>query len=251
MSKILYKVFLLFLLLPRFLFSDEITIVADEWCPYNCVPGSDKPGYVVEIASVIFAKAGHRVIYKTDSWNRTLDGVNKGIYNGAIAATPEELPEGIFSEENLGYYGNSFVVKTGSEWHYEAVSSLEKIRLGVIKDYNYGENINAYIKTSTNISAKSGSDAVKKNLGDLYKGKIDVYLEDHNVAYYESKQIGLEGKIKIAGSEGKPIALFIGFTHKNPNSKRHAQVLSDGIRALRASGKLESILKKYGLSDWK
>ena len=41
-----------------------VVLVADEWCPYNCAPNSDKPGYVVEIAELVFAEAGHTVIYK-------------------------------------------------------------------------------------------------------------------------------------------------------------------------------------------
>jgi len=250
MLKLLLKVPLLFVFHFSLLFADEITIAADEWCPYNCVPGSDKPGYIVEIATLIFAKKGHHVVYKTDSWNRTLKGVQKGIYNGAIAATTEELPNGIFPENNLGFYGNYFVVRAESEWRYESLSSLSNIKLGVIKDYNYGESINNYIQQSPSIFVKSGSDAVKKNLGDLYRGIIDVYLEDNNVANYEAKQLHLEKQIKLAGSEGEPIALYIGFTPKARHSQQYAQILSDGISEIRSSGELEVILAKYGLNDW-
>jgi len=41
------------LLLSLFLISpaiaDTITIRADVWCPYNCEPDSEKPGYMIEI----------------------------------------------------------------------------------------------------------------------------------------------------------------------------------------------------------
>ncbi|MEQ1790535.1 MAG: hypothetical protein ABL857_08835, partial [Rickettsiales bacterium] len=35
-----------------------INIVADEWCPFNCDPESDKPGYVIELAKEIFKPYG-------------------------------------------------------------------------------------------------------------------------------------------------------------------------------------------------
>jgi len=250
MLKCLLKVSLLFVFHLSLVCADEITIVADEWCPYNCVPGSDKPGYVVEIATLVFARKGHHVVYKTESWNRTLIGVRKGVYNGAIAATTEELPEGVFPENNLGFYGNYFVVRADSDWRYESLSSLSNVKLGVIKDYNYGENINSYIQRSPLVFVKSGTDAVKKNLGDLYRGIIDVYLEDHNVANYEAKQLRFEKKLKLAGSEGEPIALYIGFTPQARNSLQYAQILSEGISEIRSSGELEAILAEYGLNDW-
>ena len=44
---------LLLLLLPQQVLSEErpgIVIAADQWCPINCVPGSDRPGFMIEIA---------------------------------------------------------------------------------------------------------------------------------------------------------------------------------------------------------
>lgn len=39
---------------------EVITLVADEWCPYNCVPNSEKPGYAIEIAQEIFNKKKYK-----------------------------------------------------------------------------------------------------------------------------------------------------------------------------------------------
>jgi len=38
------------------LYSNEIILAEDEWCPYSCVPSSNKPGYVEE--GGILAKYG-------------------------------------------------------------------------------------------------------------------------------------------------------------------------------------------------
>jgi len=239
------------LLFPFLLNADEITIVADEWCPYNCAQNSSNPGYIVEIVKLVFARAGHNVIYITDSWNRTLEGVNNGKYAAAIAATPNELPNGIFPKETFGYSGNYFLVKKNLDWRYDSLTSLRNLRLGTIKGYDYGETLNQYFKQAPSVSRKTGIDAVKKNLSELYKGIIDVYVTDQSVAYHEAKQIGLGSQFKIAGSEGKPIALYLGFTPKSYNSKTYADILSQGIIDIRKEGLLAQILTKYGLKDWK
>ena len=56
--------FLLFVLLTASTFSnwDEIILVADEWCPYNCTPGENKQGYIVEIAKHALESEGHKVV---------------------------------------------------------------------------------------------------------------------------------------------------------------------------------------------
>jgi polar amino acid transport system substrate-binding protein len=45
--------------------------------------------------------------------------------------------------------------------------------------------------------------------------------------------------------------VYIAFSPGNPKSQEYAQILSKGIQQLRASGELATILKKYGMSDWK
>lgn len=46
-------------------YADVITLVADEWCPYNCTPDTDHPGFMIEIAQYAFEHAGHTIVYTT------------------------------------------------------------------------------------------------------------------------------------------------------------------------------------------
>ncbi len=50
-------------LCSSYVIADTITIAADNWCPMNCEPESKEPGFMVEIAQSILAKAGHKVVY--------------------------------------------------------------------------------------------------------------------------------------------------------------------------------------------
>lgn len=232
-----------------------ITIVADDWCPYNCVPDSDHPGYAIEAATEIFKKAGYQVKYEYVPWTRAIDGVLDGTYAGAVGAAKGDIPGAIFPEEALGYYGNYLFIRKGDTWRYTGVDSFKNIRLGVIGDYFYTDEINAYIEASKNspqVDAIYGNNAAELNVQKLLDNKIDVYLEDSNIVFYTIEQAGLDKeKLEIAGVIGDPEAFYIAFSPLNPESQKWAEILSNGIRELRESGRLAEILQRYGLKDWK
>lgn len=91
--------------------ADTISIVADEWCPYNCSPESDKPGYMIEIAAAVFQKSGHTVDYKTINWSRAIDKARKGKYTAIVGTTKGDAPDFIFPDQEQGVTTNSFFVK--------------------------------------------------------------------------------------------------------------------------------------------
>ena len=47
------------------------------------------------------------------------------------------------------------------------------------------------------------------------------------------------------------LPVYIGFSPARPESKRYAEMFTQGVRDLRRRMKLAEILKKYGVSDWK
>jgi len=232
-----------------------IRVVGDSWCPYNCAPGSEHPGYVIEIATEIFKKAGYRLNYQTVPWTRSLNGVKDGSYDAAVGAAKGDIPEAIFPEEPIGFVQNSMFVRKGEQWKFTGMDSLKSIRLGVVGDYYYSNEINAYLDAnqgSQYIDVMLGDNVVERSITKLLESKIDVYIEDPNVAYYTAAQMGLDrGKLAIAGELNEPDGIYIAFSPKNPQSARWAAILSQGIKELRQSGRLAEILKWYGVKDWK
>lgn len=74
---------LLALLLTEKSIGDEITLRADEWCPYNCAPDADKKGFMVDIATAVFEEAGHKVDYKLMPWARAVADTKEGKFTAA------------------------------------------------------------------------------------------------------------------------------------------------------------------------
>jgi len=241
--------------------ADTITIKSDEWCPFNCEPGSDSPGYMIEVARIIFQKAGHTLIYESMPWSRSIDQTRKGNIDAIPGASKGEVPDFIFPDEEFGASMTYFFVKKGTSWKYKDVSSLAKVRIGVQDDYEYGEGIDEYIeknKNTTSVQAVKSEDPVSLNLKKLIKGKIDAVPEDKLVFLYNAKKMGVLDQVEEVGviptlnmEDFEATKVYIAFSPANPKSVEYAKLLSNGIKEMRASGELQKILDKYGLADWK
>jgi polar amino acid transport system substrate-binding protein len=251
----------LMVFLPVVMHADTITIKADEWCPFNCEPGSDSPGYMVEVARIIFQKAGHELIYENMPWSRSIDHARKGKIDAIPGATKGEVPDFIFSDEEFGASITYFFVKKGTTWRFTDVGSLESIRIGVQDDYEYGGKIDEYIeknRETIHVQVVKSDDPVALNIKKLIKGNIDACPEDKLVFLYKAKSMGVLDQVEEAGiipvddrEDFEATRIYLAFSPVNPKSAEYAKILSDGIREMRASGELQKILDKYGLKDWK
>lgn len=234
--------------------ADVITLRADEWCPYNCAVDAEKPGYGIEIAKEILAKAGHTLEYKTMAWARALEECRKGTVVAVIGASKEEVPDFVFPDESIGIADNTFAVKAGNAWRYAGPGTLEKIKLGTIQSYGYGGEVGAYIeanlKDKAKIDVNGGDNALELNLKKLAAGRVDAVVDARPVLAYKVQQTGLSDKVELINS-ADPMQNYIAFSPNNSKSAEYAQLISKGIADMRASGRLKKILDQYNVSDWK
>ena len=245
-------VFLIIVLYSSELNSDEITIVADEWLPYNGSPNSDNPGYGIEISTIIFEEVGHTVTYITMPWNRAVQSTRNGDYNAVIGALHEDTPDFLFPEEEFGYSINGFFVSATSNWKFYDLNSLLDQRIGIIKSYSYGEELDFFLQNHTdNTEIIYGENSLEKNIRKLLFGRIDVVIEDRNVINLKLKEMGITKEITLAGLYDKGENVYVSFSPVNPKSSEYTQIFSQGIRKLKDSGELAVILNKYGVVYWK
>jgi polar amino acid transport system substrate-binding protein len=88
-----------------------MTIVADEWCPYNCKPDGEKSGFLIDIARKIFEKHGHGVVYQTMPWEQAINKTRSGDFDALVGAAPEDAPGFIFPKLEQGWPQIQFYVR--------------------------------------------------------------------------------------------------------------------------------------------
>ncbi len=234
--------------------SKTISLRTDIWFPYDGKPGSDKEGFMIDIAREVFEAKGYKIDYQLAPWSRAIKDTRKGKYDGIVGAFKEEAPDFVFPENECGLSTTVFITKKGEKWKYTGVDSLKKAAIGVIKGYSYGEVFDKYIKNnsknSKRIQIAFGADAFKSNSKKLMIGRLTAFVEDKMVAFSSLKKMGMADKVSIAGELFKD-NIYIAFSPNRKTSKKYAKILSDGMVRLRKSGKLKKILSKYGLKDWK
>lgn len=229
--------------------SDTIVIAADPWCPFNCEPGSAKPGFMVELARAVFEPLGHTVTYETVNWSRALVETREGKYNAVFGATASDAEDFVFPTAAQGQSGNGYFVQAGNDWKLESPDSLQDKTIGLIRDYAYGDEIEAQIKQYAKADYASGDDALTTNIKKLVAGRLDIVVEDANVFNYTASELGLLDKTRLEKAvDFGPV--YIAFSPAIATSKTFATQLDSGMAELRANGKLSEILSKYGLADW-
>lgn len=233
---------------------DVITLRADIWEPYNAEPESSKPGYMIEVVKAIFTKAGYTVDYQCKgwTWERSIEEAKNGRIDGIVGAALEDAPDFIFPEETFINQQMTFFVKKGDTWRYKGIASLENINLGVISGYAYDDEVDEYIEKNSgkeNVQAIKNANALELNIKKLEAGRIDATIEDASVFAMKVASLGMNGKFEEAGMAGEAGNITIAFSPAKETSKKYAEILSKGLKEMRASGELKKILDKYGLKE--
>ena len=236
------------LLAPLQAQADTVTLVADNWCPYNCGATDANPGILIEVAKYSLTKAGHTVEYSNVPWARAIEDSRAGKYTGIVGAYKDDAPDFVFPEKGIMPSSNDFFVKSGSTWKFSGITSLDTVSLGAIKDYSYGEAVDTYITANESNPAKvqvaGGDDALTKNIEKLLAGRVDVLIEDAAVMNYELKTASKTGQVVQAGTFGGD-DVHVAFSPANPKAAEFAKAISDGLKELEANGELAKIKAKY------
>ncbi|MBV1877409.1 MAG: transporter substrate-binding domain-containing protein [Pseudomonadales bacterium] len=230
----------------------KITLSADEWCPYNCNQNATKKGYMVELAQAAFEaiKPGqYEIDYINLSWSRSIQQAKAGEIDGIIGALESEA-EGLYIPQLAqGMNINRFYTYAGNNWRFSSLDNIrqEKIKIGVIKDYDYDDNLTVFIEKNPDLLFMAYG---KSALGDLVKAlfhhRIDALIEDQYVFLYYLNESGYTtNNFRSVGKKGDTNPLFIAF-----HEKKYSDILDQGTRIIRKNGDLAKILRKYGLRDW-
>ena len=231
-----------------------LTVVSDEWCPYIC---DDRvlPGFLVEIVNEIARDNDLKVKFTLMPLARALNLAKKGQVDILLALTSQHIADLQLQQSQLSFGGlyNDFYVRAINPWRFQSIAHLsatlkDNVILGTINGYHYGEQLNQLLKSNTaHVFPASGNSPLEKQLKMLQMGRLDILLDSRFTVQYQLSKL-TKSSIIYAGSQGDFTPLFLGFS--SLLSTEQVQLFDNGLMTLRQSGKLDTILAKYALTDW-
>ena len=230
-----------------------LSIAADEWFPMNGDPESPTPGYMIELAKTIFEPQGIEVQYTLVPWERAVTQTREGKYNCVVGAYKSDTPDFVFPKTSWGLDEPKFFILNSYSWQFDGnIESLKVRNLGVIEGYTYRDDFDAYVQDTKGIHVQvtGGNQALETNIKKLLAKRIDTLVESESVFKAKIKELKLEGKFKSAGNIIDPVDMYLACSPRLPASQTYVDMVDQAMPKLRTSGKLQAILKRYGLKDW-
>ncbi len=251
---------LILLLLCNSLYAETLNIAVHEFCPYLCEPDKEngKEGYVAEVLKAVYEPAGYKLKFHRVPYERGIRDTEQGIYDGMPMLNSRSSEKIVLSAEQCGVLIQNFYVKKGVTWKYDSIKSLKNIDVGSVIGYNYSSldsDYEAYLRKYSNTRPKKVFYAATGNpslinLKWILKERITTFNECSYLIDYISLKEGLAGKFDIAGTLGI-LENYMGISPKRPDSRKLTELFDQGMKKLRDTGCLDTILIGYGLKDWK
>jgi polar amino acid transport system substrate-binding protein len=230
----------------------RIVICSDPWPPYVEPADAAGPGFVpLALSEALWPR---QVEVVRAPWSRCLADLWAGRVAGAFGLDEVEARRAVTGEEEIAVGQPAFFTRPESTWRYQGPDSLALVRIGLVQDYTFGEEIDAVIRRAAadRVVHAAGADALERLVRMLDAGRIDVLVDHAAVVRRTAARVGLgPDRLREAGSIGRRPRLFVGFSPARAGSAGLAAALDEGLRRLRASGRLAELLSRHGIADWR
>lgn len=234
--------------------AEQIRVTYSSWCPHVCTDENeilleDAPGFATELVRDALTEQGYDVLFTPQPFARQLQDVISGEQYAVLHIKKAPDRDYVWPSVSTGVDQQCFVVNKSSTWTYDGIASLDEISIGAISGFKYGVLSDYMDDPNNKVEFLSGDRTDLRNLEKVALGRIDAFLDNSVTNAYLMQQNGLSDQLKFAGCL-EPIDLFLAFSTALDTSTEHAAALDRGLTSLRADGRFETILQKYGLIDW-
>lgn len=220
--------------------ADIIHVAADPWPPFVDEDHSEE-GVSIEILKAAYATQGYDVEWTELPWARAMDGVIDGDYDvlPAVWHTDSREENLKFSEP---YLTNEvrFVQRTGGDFQYDGLDSLEGMTIGTIRDYGYSDEFNE----ADHFTRDEVSDFIT-NVRKLVDGRIDLTLEDEIVAraHIAANEPDLIDEVEFVDPPFSTADLYVVAGYGNDRHDEIIEAFNKGLEEIKADGTFDQIMQ--------
>lgn len=231
------------LLAPAVALAADIRFCGSEWPPYLIFEDGAPAGITVEIAHEAGRRAGVQVIVDELPWNRCLQMVRTGKYDGVLDAA--ERAEFLQGPVSFSAYTNTFWVHSGSQLSRFEPAALAGKTIGLVDGYKYPEDITEMLEREMVTIDYAVDDAT--NIHKLAFGRVDAIIADLASTLSIARQMGLS--IRPLDPTHSSDRLYISF---NPDRTAEHALINGTLSEMLRDGFIEKTYQKYlgaGLKD--
>ena len=212
--------------------------------PYYYLEKGQLKGICVDIVNEVSNRMGIVIKYEQYPWKRMLYFGKTGKVDAVMPLfkTKERQQYLYFLNNRLAYEENNFFAYKKSNIDFTgSLMALRFYKIGVVKDYSYGENFDqaAYL---SKIEVYSDEALLK-----MFSFKrFDLGIGNRSVILYHAHQLGIANQIEFLQPAVTRNPLYIGFSKKREH-KRLAETFSKELEAFQSTPGYMEILKAFGL----
>jgi polar amino acid transport system substrate-binding protein len=179
--KKLILLFLILISLNSFTQTTELKLASDIWPPFTNIEG--EKSFALDLVREALSRININTLIEILDFDVVISEIDAGTFDGSAALwlSAERKKKYLFSSP---YLQNQIILvgKKGSDVNASSIAELTGKRIGIVKDYAYGEEITS---SKSIIIVKGKSD--QQNLERLLSDKIDYMLVDALLIQYMLK----------------------------------------------------------------
>jgi polar amino acid transport system substrate-binding protein len=227
------------------------------FCPFTCNFEEDgRHGLVIDIFMAVTAMNGMTYRDVEVPSKRKFTALDADISNVTTvwSTNKKALASVISAEEAIVAVRWGTATRNDLDFTFRTLEDLKDLVLIVSATTDFSQEFEEFLQAgekSGRVILLYGENVARRGLNLLTRGRGDVYLTGMVPLGHRIKNWGYMGKFNVAHAPYFPTAyVYPSFSKNNPKAQDYADMMTDGIRDLRKTGRLAEILAAYGLTDW-
>ncbi|WNO07536.1 substrate-binding periplasmic protein [Teredinibacter sp. KSP-S5-2] len=224
--------------------SRGLTLICDDWPPYQIVNDGKVGGFSVAVVDVVFKRMEVNVQgYRHYPWKRAITMLEKGMVDGLFSAnkTPEREVFAYYPSEPL--VDSPWVVwaKQEDELEYKRFDDLLGRQIGLVRGYSYTHDFWQFVEVNK-LYMLTTSD--EQNFKMLNAGRIDFTVAELGNALHVLKKNHIYNMHAFSNAPIKVDGLYVAFS-KERVAKEMVERFSEELKKLKAEPLYQKLYEEF------